>query len=106
MPVRSVEKSVRSRLLPQLSFRRGLLGVTVAVVLAWMGRLAMQEVLFAQVVLMTLASLLALQLFWTLLFLLAWIPASAGKYQRDDLREGNPFAADQLPPQILPPKGQ
>jgi hypothetical protein len=39
-----------------------------------------------------------------ILFLVAWLPATLVSKANDDVREGNPFAADQLPPQILPPK--
>jgi hypothetical protein len=93
-------------LLPQLSFRRGLFFVTIAVLLAWMGRLAWNGSLLPQVVLLTLVSLLIMQIIWTLLFLIAWLPAVVGSGNSDDQREGNPFAADQLPPQILPPKNK
>lgn len=106
MSVPSAEKAVRSRLLPQLSFKKGMIGFTLAVLLAWLGRLAWQGSLFPQVILLTLASLLILQATWTFLFFVAWLPASVGQFKTDESREGNPFAADQLPPQILPPKGQ
>lgn len=106
MSVPSAEKAIRSRLLPQLSFKKGMLGVTFAVLLAWLGRLAWQGSLFPQVILLSLAGLVILQITWTCLFFLAWLPASVGQLKTDESREGNPFAADQLPPQILPPKGQ
>lgn len=106
MPAPSAEKTVRSRLLPQLSFRRGMLGVTIAVLIAWLGRLAWQGSVLPQVLLVMLGSLVLLQAIWSLLFLFAWVPAYVVLGNREEKLGENPFAADQLPPQILPPKSQ
>ena len=106
MPAPSAEKSVKSRLLPQLSFKRGMIAFTFTVLIAWLGRLAMNGSIFPQVILICLGSLVILQLIWSFLFLVAWLPAAIAIGRNEESREGNPFAADQLPPQILPPKGQ
>jgi hypothetical protein len=106
MAVPSAEKLLRSRLLPQISFKNGLIGVTLTVFLAWMGRLALQGSMFPKVLLLSIGSLIILQAVWSLLFVIAWLPAAFGKIKTDEGREGSPFAANQLPPQIMPPKGQ
>ncbi len=105
MPVRSVEKSERSRILPQYSFRYAMLGVTSAVGLAWLARMSYQGSQWATSLLVPCAVVVIYFVVSFLLFVLAWVPAVILRDKNEDLREGNPFAADQLPPQILPPKG-
>lgn len=82
-----------------------MLAVTASVFLAWIGRLAWQGHLLPQVICFTLLSLAAFYFVSVLLFLAAWIPAILMRRYQDSTRTGNPFAADQLPPQVLPPKG-
>lgn len=55
-------------------------------------------------VLVTLGYLAALFAVFMLLFGIAWLVASLWYRPDDDLAQGSPFAADQLPPQILPPR--
>ncbi|WP_164103773.1 hypothetical protein [Candidatus Laterigemmans baculatus] len=105
MPTPAVEPTLRSRLLPQLSFRSAMLAVTGTVFLAWLARLAWQGQTLAQVICFTLLSLAGFYLISIALFFAAWIPAILMRRYHDSTPAGNPFAAEQLPPQILPPKG-
>jgi hypothetical protein len=100
----SVERPVGSRLLPQMPLGRALLLLTAGVVIAWLGRLAWMGAVLPRVLLLALGSLLLFELVSIVLFLMAWVPAAILHRGRSETREGNPFAADQLPPQILPPR--
>lgn len=104
MPTPSVERSVRSRLLPKLSFRSVMLTVTLAAFVAWLGRLAWDGHPLPMSLIYALLALVAFFVASLLLFLIAWVPAFLLRHLQSDSREGNPFAADQLPPQILPPR--
>lgn len=99
----SIDKPVRSRLLPKLTLGRSLLLVTLFVLLAWLGRTALQGSMIARVILLGLSTLLLFELLSVLLFFVAWLPAVIVSRDSTDTRDGNPFADDQLPPQILPP---
>lgn len=104
MAVRSIERSIRSRFLPQFTFRDAMLAVTGAVALAWLIRMSIRGQDWATALLVPFVAALLYFLVSIVLFLLAWLPATFVSKTSDDVREGNPFAADQLPPQILPPK--
>jgi uncharacterized membrane protein len=82
-----------------------MLGITSAVGLAWLARLSFQGSQLATSVLVPVAVVAIFFGVSFFLFVLAWVPAIILRNKNEDLREGNPFAADQLPPQILPPKG-
>ena len=106
MATPSIERAEPNRLFPQLTVRRILWIVTLGAFLAWIGRLAYQGSPLPEVIILALGSALLFFVASAICFLIAWIPARV-VFERDDVdqREGNPFAADQLPPQILPPKG-
>lgn len=106
MPTPSVERTVRSRLLPKLSFRTVMLTVTLAAVVAWIGRLAWAGHPLPMSLMYTLLSLVVFFAASLVLFLMAWVPAYLLRRLQPDAREGNPFAADQLPPQVLPPRNE
>jgi hypothetical protein len=100
----SVTPIQRSRFLPQLSFRVLLGVVTVAAVLALVGRAAVFGSPFAVAVLFALGTIASIFIVFAVLFLIAWIPAVIGRDPYEDVHMGNPFSADQLPPQVLPPR--
>lgn len=106
MPTPSVEQTVRSRLLPKLSFRSVMITVTLAAIVAWIGRLAWEGKPLPMSLLYTLLSLILFFVASLVLFLMAWVPAFLLRRLQPDAREGNPFAADQLPPQVLPPRSE
>lgn len=54
--------------------------------------------------LVSLGYLVALFAAFVALFGITWLVASIWYRADDDLAKGSPFAADQLPPQILPPR--
>ncbi len=100
----SVEPVVRSRLLPQVSFKFAL-GVTALVavfaslarVAGEGGALAMSLVAFAGYLAITFVGFAAL-------FLISWAISSLWYEADDESLKGSPFADGQLPPQILPPR--
>jgi hypothetical protein len=100
----SVTPIQRSRLLPRLSFRVLLGLVTVAAVLAFVGRMAVFGSPFALAVLFSLGTIALVFVIFAILFLIAWVPAVIGRDPYQDVHLGNPFSADQLPPQVLPPR--
>ncbi len=104
MATPSIERNERSRLLPRLSLRNVLVLLTLGVLLAWLARMAYAGDRLAVTLLLTFGSFLLFKLISTILFVMAWLPAVIVRSKVDDRLQGNPFAADQLPPQILPPK--
>jgi len=100
----SVEPSVRSRLLPRISFRAILGLVTAAAGIFWLLRQSLAGSQFLAAVAMGLAFVAVVGGLSMLLFVIAWVPAWLGRDKWADVNRGNPFAADQLPPQILPPR--
>ena len=103
-PTPSVEPAVRSRLLPRISFRV-IFGITaLAAIVYALARLAGQGGTLALSIMLALAFLIACFAAFFAAFLLAWCIALLTVQDRDDLAEGSPFASDQLPPQLLPPR--
>jgi hypothetical protein len=100
----SVTQLERSRALPKLSFRFMLTVVTLAAVVAFILRLSDSGSAVAIAVLYSLGSAALCFALFAVLFLIAWIPAVIGRDVYEDVHVGNPFADDQLPPQILPPR--
>ena len=103
-PPPSVEPVLRSRLLPRISFRL-IFGVTaLAAILYALARLAGQGGTLAMSIMLALAFLIACFAIFVAAFLLAWSIAILTAERQDDSAEGSPFASDQLPPQLLPPR--
>ena len=100
----SIEPAERSRLLPRSTLSAVLVLLTLFGLLAWLARLAWMGMIIPQAILLTLSGLLVFQLFSMIFFWIAWFPAYVVKGDEDDALRGSPFAADQLPPQILPPR--
>lgn len=94
---------LKSRLLPRISFRSLFALTLVSAVVAAVARAAgggnalafgfISAIAFAALVVVSLA----------VVFLLSWMIASIG-YTSDATSQASPFAEDQLPPQILPPR--
>lgn len=100
----SMDPIVRSRVMPRISFRT-MMGVTVvAAVIAAIARAAGDGATLARAI---VVALLLLAFFFTLAsvaFVLAWMTARLTIGRFDNAREGNPFAKDQMPPQLLKPR--
>jgi hypothetical protein len=94
----------RSRVLPRVSFRMMLSIVTLAAVVAFTLRLAWLDSPLALAIIYSLTTLAICFALFAILFLIAWIPAVIGRDQLQDVQHGSPFAVDQLPPQLLPPR--
>lgn len=125
MKTPSYEPVQPSRMMPRFSFRWLFALTTVGAIVAAMAQLAGRgasgsnsggfepgqeaatggtAAALATGVLVTLGYLVALFAAFMLLFAIAWLVASMWYRPDDDLAKGSPFAADQLPPQILPPR--
>lgn len=100
----SSEPVLRSRLLPQFSFRL-LMGLTAgAAVLATLFRFAEGGAAVAQAVMFSLGTLLAMLLLGAVLFLFSWVVATLTLVVNEPDSRPSPFAEGQLPPQTLPPR--
>lgn len=106
MSTPSIERSQESKLLPKLSLKSILGLVTLGAFVAWLGRLAWLGYSLPWVLLVSLGSVLLFFLLGAVAFIIAWIPAKI-MIRREELDqvEGSPFSKEQLPPQILPPRG-
>lgn len=100
----SVTPIQQSRLMPRLSFRVLLGVVTGSAGLAMVARLAFLGSPFALSIGFALGCLALTFAIFAVLFLIAWVPAVIGQDPYEDVHKGNPFSADQLPPQVLPPR--
>tara|TARA_R110002049_G_scaffold25016_1_gene88228 strand:- start:17425 stop:17751 length:327 start_codon:yes stop_codon:yes gene_type:complete len=104
MKTPSVEPVLRSRLLPKISFR-GMFGLmTLAAFLAALARTAGGGTSFAIGVLAAFVFIAACFVCFAFTFMVTWLFATLTYKGDPDQRTGSPFAADQLPPQILPPR--
>lgn len=100
----SYEPILRSRMLPQVSFRL-LLGVTALVaILSTLGRIAGDGGAVARAVLLGLGLLVAVMMLGAVLFLFSWVVATFTLVESEPEKRENPFADGQLPPQTLPPR--
>ena len=106
MKTPSEEPILRSRLLPRISLRLLLVITFMAAVVAAMARTAQSGAVVTQALLFALTSLLGFFAFSSMLFLISRASDfGRGKHQEIS-NTGSPFAADQLPPQILPPRNR
>lgn len=95
---------VRSRVLPRISFRALMLWTVMAALIAALARAAGDGATFAKAVVVAIAMLGLFFLLAGCAFVLAWLTARLVVGEFDNAREGNPFAQDQLPPQLLKPR--
>jgi hypothetical protein len=95
---------VRSRVLPRVSFRAMMLLTTVAAILATVARSAGDGATLAKAMMFGVAAVFVFFLLASMAFFLSWLTAKLVVGKFDNAREGNPFAADQLPPQLLKPR--
>jgi hypothetical protein len=102
-PPASVQPPVRSRLLPQYSFRTVMIGTAALALAAFVYRQSMLGAVWAEALVFASATILCCFVGFAFLFLIAWIPALIGRDSWEDVAKGNPFADGQLPPQLLPP---
>ena len=100
----SMDPVIRSRVLPRISFRSVMALTVVAAVIAAVARAAGDGATFAKAFIVALAFLTAFFLLAIFSFILSWITARLTIGRFDNAREGNPFAKDQLPPQLLKPR--
>ena len=102
--VPSVTSKERSRMMPRLSFRFTLIVVTLTACAALTYRYAFHGSAFAEAAIYSLSSIVVVFALFAVQFLLALIPAVIGQDRLEDVHLGNPFAGNQLPPQLLPPR--
>ncbi|MFG0287581.1 MAG: hypothetical protein ACF8CQ_05390 [Rhodopirellula sp. JB044] len=95
---------VRSRVLPRISFRAMMIGTVVAAVIAAISRAAGDGATFAKAVMVAIVMTAFFFLLAAVAFLMSWATAKLVIGDVDNAREGNPFAKDQLPPQLLKPR--
>ncbi|SMP74808.1 hypothetical protein SAMN06265222_11844 [Neorhodopirellula lusitana] len=100
----SMDPIVRSRVLPRISFRAVMVFSVVAAIIAAVARAAGDGTTFAKAVIVGIAFLAFFFVLAMLAFLLSWMTARLTIGRFDNAREGNPFAKDQLPPQLLKPR--
>ncbi|WP_235033439.1 hypothetical protein [Rubripirellula obstinata] len=105
----SVEPIQRSRLLPRVTFRAMFAITTIGAFLAAIGRVAGlgtpgNAQAMATGVLVSVGFLAVCLAVFAIFFLIAWLVSILWYRPADELVEGSPFADDQLPPQILPPR--
>lgn len=95
---------VRSRVLPRVSFRSVMVATFVAAIIAAVARAAGDGATFAKAVIVAVVLLTFFFGLSAIAFLLSWITARMMIGRFDNAREGNPFAKDQMPPQLLKPR--
>ncbi len=78
--------------------------MTVAAIAALVLRAANADSAIARAAIYALATLAATFGLFAVLFVIAWFPAVIGRDPWEDVNRGSPFAAQQLPPQVLPPR--
>ena len=100
----SVEPVLPSRLLPRISSRWLFVLTLLAAVIAAVARVAGQGSAVAFSVMVALAYLAIIFLLFSLLFFLVRGVSLIWYAPPSEAHDGSPFAADQLPPQILPPR--
>lgn len=100
----STEPVLRSRLLPKISFRVIFAVTALAAVVASLARAAGEGGPLARALLVALAFPAFCFTLFAVLFLIGWAVALLAFRGHDDTLQGSPFAEDQLPPQLLPPR--
>lgn len=100
----SVEPLLQSRLLPRISSRWLFALTLLAAVIAAVARVAGQGSAVAYSVMAALLYLAISFLLFSLLFFLVRGVSLIWYSPPPEAKDGSPFAADQLPPQILPPR--
>ncbi|MBB3205146.1 hypothetical protein FHS27_000913 [Rhodopirellula rubra] len=100
----SMQPIVRSRVLPRVSFRAMMVWTVIAAVIAAVARAAGDGATFAKAVTAAVVSIAFFFLLAGFAFLMSWATAKLVIGKFDNSREGNPFAKDQLPPQLLKPR--
>ncbi len=91
--------------MPQISFRMAFAFTAMIAVLFALARAAESGTAFAIALLVMVGFLLLLFGIFAVVFLAGWLMSmliTGGKV--NDSHQGSPFAADQLPPQQLPPR--
>jgi hypothetical protein len=100
----SVEPVLGSRLLPKVSFRLLLVLMTLAALIAAVGRAAGDGGAVARAAVAGLVFPAACLGLFVVLFLVAWAVGCLWYEAGDERLKGSPFAAGQLPPQLIPPR--
>jgi len=99
-----MEPILRSRLLPQFSFRAMMALTVVAALLAVTARAAGSGAPFAKAIMVVVLFVAAVFVLAIVAFLISWSIALLVVGRVDDTRAGSPFSEDQLPPQHLKPR--
>lgn len=104
-----VESVEPSRLLPRVTFRTLFAITTLGALLAALARVAgvagsVSTRAMALGLLIAVGFLAACFLAFALFYLVAWLVSIIWYRAADESVQGSPFAEDQLPPQILPPR--
>ncbi len=81
-----------------------MLWTAVAALIAAISRAAGDGATFAKAVMVAISMLVLFFIVATCAFLISWLTARLVVGEFDNAREGNPFAQDQLPPQLLKPR--
>ena len=100
----SVQPPERSRLLPRIGFRTLFALTTMGAILAAIARAAGNGTVVAKGFLISVGFLAVVFAAFAVFFLFAWIVSLLWYRPSEEIYEGSPFAANQLPPQILPPR--
>ncbi len=101
----SVQPVLRSRLLPRISFQSLFALTTLSALIASLARVAGDGGALALAVMVAIAFPLSCFLLFAILFLFSWaITFLWYDQEEEDTLKGSPFAAGQLPPQIMPPR--
>jgi len=99
-----MEPILRSRLLPQFSFRLLMALTVIAALLAVTARAAGSGAPFAKAVLVVVVFVTAVFALAVCAFLVSWAIALLVLGRAHEARDGSPFSEDQLPPQHLKPR--
>lgn len=84
-----------------------MLGLTAAVAIFFaLAQAAGEGWAFAIAIQVAIGFLVACFALFAIVFLIAWTVSTAVLGNKPDTPQGSPFAADQLPPQIIPPREQ
>ena len=98
------EPVLRSRLLPRISFRLLFALTALAALVAALARAAGEGGPLARALLLAVGFLIFCFTLFAVLFLVGWAIACLTVRAKDTAPPGSPFAEDQLPPQMLPPR--